>query len=112
MEVQPREIRNYLTADGRTPFYEWFDALRDKKTKAKIRARLDRVEDGNLGNYKSVGEGVFELRIDFGPGYRIYFGQDSTTIILLLCGGDKSTQEADISKAKEYWEDYRSRDNA
>jgi putative addiction module killer protein len=112
MEVQPREIRNYLTADGRNPFYEWFDSLRDKKAKAKIRARLDRVEDGNLGDYKSVGEGVFELRIDFGPGYRIYFGQDGATIILLLCGGNKSTQEADIYKAKEYWEDYRSRDNA
>ncbi|MBD2778035.1 type II toxin-antitoxin system RelE/ParE family toxin [Iningainema tapete] len=112
MEVQPREIRNYLTADGRNPFDEWLDSLRDRKAKAKIRARLDRVEDGNLGDYKSVGDGVFELRIDYGPGYRIYLGQDQVTIILLLCGGDKSTQAQDIRIAKEYWQDYRSRDDA
>ncbi|RCJ20666.1 addiction module protein [Nostoc sp. ATCC 43529] len=112
MEVQPREIRNYLTVDGKNVFDEWLDSLRDKRTKAKIRARLDRVEDGNLGDCKSVGEGVCELRIDYGPGYRIYFGQEGITIIILLCGGDKSTQEQDIVKAQEYWKDYRSRDNA
>ncbi|MBW4428202.1 MAG: type II toxin-antitoxin system RelE/ParE family toxin [Nostoc desertorum CM1-VF14] len=112
MEVQPREIRNYLTVDGKNIFDEWLDSLRDRKAKAKIRARLDRVEDGNLGNCKSVGEGVFELRIDYGPGYRIYFGQEGITIIILLCGGDKSTQKQDVDKAQEYWKDYRSRDNA
>ena len=112
MNTQPREIKNYLTVDGKNPFDNWFDFLRDRRAKAKIRARLDRVEDGNLGDYKSVGEGVFELRIDYGPGYRIYFGQEGSKIILLLCGGDKSTQIQDIRKAKEYWEDYRSRDNA
>lgn len=112
MEVQPKEIRNYLTADGRSPYDEWLDSLRDRRAKAKIRARLDRVEDGNLGDRKSVGEGVFELRIDYGPGYRIYFGQEGSTIILLLCGGDKSTQAQDIQKAQEYWEDYRSRNDA
>ena len=92
MEVQPREIRNYLTVDGKNIFDEWLDSLRDRRAKAKIRARLDRVEDGNLGDCKPVGEGVFELRIDYGPGYRIYFGQEGITIIILLCGGDKSTQ--------------------
>lgn len=112
MEVQPKEIRNYLTADGRSPYDEWLDSLRDRRAKAKIRARLDRVEDGNLGDCKSVGERVFELRIDYGPGYRIYFGQEGSTIILLLCGGDKSTQAQDIQKAQEYWEDYRSRNDA
>ena len=112
MEVQPREIRNYLTVDGKNIFDEWLDSLRDIRAKAKIRARLDRVEDGNLGDCKSVGEGVFELRIDYGPGYRIYFGQEGITIIILLCGGDKSTQKQDIDKAQEYWKDYRSRDNA
>jgi putative addiction module killer protein len=112
MEIQPRELRNYLTADGRNPFYEWFYSLRDRRAKAKIRARLDRVEEGNLGDCKSVGEGVFELRIDYGSGYRIYFGQEGLTIILLLCGGDKSTQAQDIRRAREYWEDYRSRDDA
>ncbi|MFN6496128.1 MAG: type II toxin-antitoxin system RelE/ParE family toxin [Nostoc sp. DedQUE01] len=112
MEVQPREIRNYLTVDGKNVFDEWLDSLRDRRAKAKIRTRLDRVEDGNLGDCKSVGEGVCELRIDYGPGYRIYFGQEGITIIILLCGGDKSTQEQDIVKAQEYWKDYRSRDNA
>ncbi|MBR8833591.1 MAG: type II toxin-antitoxin system RelE/ParE family toxin [Stigonema ocellatum SAG 48.90 = DSM 106950] len=111
MEVQPREIRNYLTEDGKNPFDEWLDALQDRRGKAKIRARLDRVEDGNLGDYKSVGEGVFELRIDHGSGYRIYFGSEGSKIIILLCGGDKSTQSQDICRAKEYWEDYRSRDD-
>ncbi|QLE50680.1 type II toxin-antitoxin system RelE/ParE family toxin [Nostoc sp. C057] len=112
MEVQPREIRNYLTVDGKNIFDEWLDSLRDRRAKAKIRARIDRVEDGNLGDCKSVGEGVFELRIDYGPGYRIYFAQEGITIIILLCGGDKSTQKQDVDKAQEYWKDYRSRDNA
>ncbi|MBD2414593.1 addiction module protein [Nostoc calcicola FACHB-389] len=112
MEVQPREIRNYLTPDGKNIFDDWLYSLRDQRAKAKIRARLDRVENGNLGDCKSLGEGVFELRIDYGPGYRIYFGQEGITIIILLCGGDKSTQEQDIGKAQEYWKDYRSRDNA
>ncbi|MEH2372060.1 type II toxin-antitoxin system RelE/ParE family toxin [Nostoc sp.] len=112
MEVQPREIRNYLTVDGKNIFDEWLDSLRDRRAKAKIRARLDRVEDGNLGDCKSVGEGVFELRIDYGSGYRIYFGQEGIIIIILLCGGDKSTQKQDVDKVQEYWKDYRSRDNA
>ncbi|MFB2937470.1 type II toxin-antitoxin system RelE/ParE family toxin [Aerosakkonemataceae cyanobacterium BLCC-F154] len=111
MEAQPKEIRIYLTSDNKSPFSEWRDALRDSKAEAKIRARLNRVRLGNLGDYHSVGEGVCELRIDYGPGYRIYFGQIGTTIVLLLCGGDKSTQEQDIRKAQEYWVDYRSRDD-
>ncbi|MFN6571068.1 type II toxin-antitoxin system RelE/ParE family toxin [Dendronalium sp. ChiSLP03b] len=112
MEVQPREIRTYLTVDGKNLFDEWLNSLNDRKIKAKIRARLDRVEDGNLGDYKSVGDGIFELRIDYSPGYRIYFAQEGKTVILLLCGGDKSTQEQDISKTQEYWQDYRSRNDA
>ncbi len=82
MEVQPREIRNYLTVDGKNIFDEWLDSLRDRRAKAKIRARIDRVEDGNLGDCQSVGEGVFELRIDYGLGYRIYFAQEGITIII------------------------------
>jgi len=106
VEVQPRQIQNYLTADGKSPFEEWLNALRDTQARAKIRNRLRRVESGNLGDYRSVGEGVCELRINYGPGYRVYFGQLGSTIVLLLCGGDKSTQEQDIEKAKEYWSDY------
>lgn len=90
------------------PFDEWFDSLRDVKTQTIINKRLNRLSLGSLGDYRSVGEGVCELRIDFGPGYRIYFGQIGTAIVLLLCGGDKSTQDQDIRKAQEYWTDFRS----
>ncbi|WP_199247131.1 type II toxin-antitoxin system RelE/ParE family toxin [[Phormidium] sp. ETS-05] len=112
MEAQPREIQIYITADGKNPFSDWRDSLRDNRAKAKISAKLNQVRLGNLGDYRSVGEGVCELRIDYGPGYRLYFGQIGTTIVLLLCGGDKSTQEQDIDKAIEYWQDYRRRDDA
>ena len=78
----------------------------------KIKERLKRVSLGNLGDYKPVGEGVFELRIDYGSGYRLYFGQIGSTIILLLCGGDKSSQNRDLNKAKEYWRDYAQRQNS
>jgi putative addiction module killer protein len=108
MEVQPREIQRYTTPDGKVPFSEWLDSLRDLKAKFKIDGRLDRVQEGNLGDYRSVGEGVCELRINYGPGYRVYFGQVEETIVLLLIGGNKSTQEQDIRKAQKYWTDYRS----
>ncbi|WP_017719918.1 type II toxin-antitoxin system RelE/ParE family toxin [Kamptonema formosum] len=111
MEAQPREIRNSLTPDGRSPYEEWVDSLRDIKATAKIRERLNRIRLGNLGDFRSVGDGVCELKINYGPGYRVYFGQLGTTIVLLLCGGDKSTQEEDISRAKEYWRDYERREN-
>jgi putative addiction module killer protein len=106
MEVQPREVQNYLKAEGTSPFEEWLDSLQDSKTVSKIKKRLRRVELGNLGDYRSVGVGVYEIKIDYGPGYRVYFGQIGLTIVLLLCGGDKSTQEQDISQAKKYWRDY------
>jgi putative addiction module killer protein len=108
MEVQPRQIERYITPDGRVPFDRWFYSLRDLNAKLKIQGRIDRVQDGNLGDYRILGEGVCELRINYGPGYRVYFGQVGATIVLLLIGGDKSTQEQDIRKAKEYWTDYRS----
>ena len=108
MATQPREIERYVTADGQIPFDNWFDSIRVSKTQTIISKRLDRVRMGNLGDYRSVGGGVFELRIDYGPGYRIYFGQVGTTIVLLLCGGDKSTQIKDIRQAQKYWRDYRS----
>ena len=82
--------------------------MRDVNAQAKIISRLNRIVDGNLGDYRSVGEGVCELKINYGPGYRIYFGQIGMTIVILICGGDKSTQDQDIRQAKEYWTDYRS----
>ena len=111
MTAYPRELRRYITGQGQVPFEEWLESLKDRKTRSRIRARLDRVEQGNLGDSKSVGDGVFELRIDFGPGYRVYFGQVGLKIVLLLCGGDKSSQDQDIKKAKEYWIDYEKRES-
>lgn len=112
MEAQPREIRRYTTVDGRNPFVEWLNSLRDSSARFRINSRLRRVALGNLGDYRAVGEGVCELRIDYGAGYLVYFGQVGTTIVVLLCGGDKSTQTQDIRKAKEYWADYEKRENA
>ncbi len=109
MEAQPREIKEYQTSDGKIPFLEWLNSLRDRRTRSKIRSKLTQVEAGNLGNYRSVGKGVCELKINYGPGYRIYFGQIGLTVIILLCGGDKSTQEEDILLAKEYWREYEKR---
>ena len=108
MEAQPREIQRYVTQFGKVPFDDWFYGLRNVKAKTIINKRLDRVRIGNLGDYRSVGEGVCELRIDYGSGYRVYFGQVGSTIVVLLCGGDKSTQEEDISIAIKYWTHYRS----
>ncbi|AFY90893.1 MAG: hypothetical protein CLLPBCKN_002023 [Chroococcidiopsis cubana SAG 39.79] len=108
-EASPREIQVYATPDGKYPFIEWLESLRDSNARAKIKARLDRVETANLGDYKAVGKGVCELKIDYGSGYRVYFGQVGTTLILLLCEGDKSTQEKDIPQAIQYWTDYGNR---
>lgn len=109
MEATPKELHIYVTASGQAPFSDWLALLLDTKARAKIRVRLDRVSLGNLGDCHGVGEGVQELRIDYGPGYRVYFGQASSTIVVLLCGGDKSTQAKDIELAQNYWSDYRRR---
>ncbi len=104
---QPREIQYYQTSDGQRPFIEWLESIRNVNTQARIQARLERLEDGNFGDCQPVGDGVFELRIHFGPGYRIYFGQVGNTIVLLLCGGDKSSQTRDIERARIYWQEYK-----
>lgn len=106
VENSPKEIRLYIAANGKVPLQEWLDSLKDRKTRIVIKRRLDRVEEGNFGDCKFVGEGVFELRVDYGSGYRVYFGQVGLTVVLLICGGDKSSQEQDIKKAKTYWADY------
>lgn len=101
------EIRLYEGEHGRTPFSEWLGELKDRKGRAIIKTRLDRVSVGNFGNCRAVGHGVFELIVDFGPGYRIYFGLESPEKVVLLCGGDKGTQRKDIALAKKYWLDWR-----
>jgi putative addiction module killer protein len=106
-EATEREIEIYITEDGRAPFLDWLNSLRDIRGRAKIRTRLDRVRLGNFGDHASVSDGVEELRVDFGPGYRVYFGQIGLRIVLLLCGGDKHTQTQDVLEAKSYWKDYK-----
>jgi putative addiction module killer protein len=103
------EVRRYRTATGKYPFEVWLAGLRDARARARISVRLLRLQTGLFGDCKSVGAGVHELRIDYGPGYRIYFGQEGQTLVLLLCGGDKGTQTSDIEKAHGYWQDYKAR---
>lgn len=104
-----KEIVQYQTRDGKVPFREWLLSLKDIKTRARIRARLDRLALGNFGDFKSTREGIFELRCHFGPGHRIYFGQEGRLLVVLLTGGDKSSQSKDMKLAKEFWEDYKRR---
>ena len=109
MDAHEQQIRIYETSDGKRPFSDWFNRLRDRRAQQRIDARLGRIELGNFGDAKSVGEGVLELRINYGPGYRVYFGRDGHEVVILLVGGDKSGQSRDVLVAKEYWEDYRAR---
>lgn len=106
MEPTPREVQIYETAEGKVPFEDWLKGLKDTTGRALIQKRINRVRIGNLGQNRNVGDGVWELKIDFGPGYRVYYGEDGPRLVVLLCGGDKSSQERDIAKAKEYWRDY------
>ncbi len=98
-------VREYLTGDGKSPYREWLERL-DRSVRARVQARVLRFEFGNLGDHKSVGEGVWEARLAFGPGYRIYFGMRGRTVILLLLGGEKSSQAKDIREAKKQWVDF------
>lgn len=100
------ELRYYLTDSGRSPFAEWFGSL-DAVARARVATALARIEQGNLSNVKSVGHGVLEYRIDFGPGYRIYLGRDGDLIVILLTGGTKKRQQRDIEAATELWAAYK-----
>jgi putative addiction module killer protein len=91
------------TVNRTEEFSEWLDGLKDVRGRAKILIRIRRAEHGNFGECEPVGEGVSEMKIDFGPGYRVYFAQEGRVVYLLLCGGDKSTQRADIKHAKAMW---------
>lgn len=102
-----RTILFYEKQNGESPFLRWLNNLKDVCGRAIVRARLERVKLGNLGDAKNIGDGIFELRISYGPGYRVYFGQDEPNIIVLLCGGDKTSQKRDIVKAKLLWGKYK-----
>jgi putative addiction module killer protein len=97
----------YQQATGQRPFDKWFDSLRDKQAQSRILMRLRQVRSGTLGDCKPVGEGVIELRIDVGAGYRVYCGRFGEALVILLCGGDKSSQSKDIERAKNYWADWK-----
>lgn len=103
------EVRRYIIESGKDVVGEWMESLTDPRTRAKVAARIARLQVGNFGDCKPVGEGVWELRIDWGPGYRVYYARIGLAAILLLLGGDKRTQPADIRKAIEYWKDYQRR---
>ncbi len=100
----------YRTATGKEPFTDWLNSLRDPTTRRRILKRLLRLEQGNYGDFKPVGAGVNELRFFFGAGYRVYFAEDGDTIVVLLCGGDKSSQRQDILQAQAYWQEYQTHD--
>lgn len=102
------DVREYLEEDGTSPFAEWFGSL-GATAAAKITVVLARIEQGNLSNAKGVGEGVLEYRLDFGPGYRVYFGRDGDVVVILLAGGTKKRQQRDIEAAQARWAAYKRR---
>jgi putative addiction module killer protein len=99
------QVREYLTWEKANPYRDWLSSL-DKKVRARVQARVMRFEQGNLGDCKPLGNGVWEARLMFGAGYRIYYALDGRTILLLLLGGDKRTQDKDIKLAQQYWDEY------
>jgi putative addiction module killer protein len=103
------EIRGYLTEGGRDVFGEWLAGLKDARTRAKIVARIDRLAVGNFGDCKALGGGLLELKIDWGPGYRVYYAMVGKECVLLLAGGNKRRQSSDIDRARKYLEDYKER---
>jgi putative addiction module killer protein len=105
------EVREYLAADGCSPYATWFERL-NKEAAVKVAAALARIQQGNLSNVRSVGAGVCEYRIDFGPGYRIYFGKDGDRMVILVGGGTKKRQQQGIRAALERWRDYKQRKGA
>ena len=104
------DVREYVDTAGRSPFAKWLNAL-NVQAAAKVATALERISDGNLSNVRPVGSGVLEYKIDFGPGYRIYFARDGDRLLILLAGGTKKRQREDIQQAKVNWADYRKRKN-
>lgn len=103
------QIEHYLSREGRDFFAEWLSRLADRQARAKVAVRVGRMAAGNFGDHKPIGNGVWELRIDYGPGYRVYYAQVGLELVLLLIGGDKRRQQADIEIAQGYWKDWQER---
>jgi putative addiction module killer protein len=103
------DVQNYLTPEGRDPFKDWLASLADRMAKARVAARVQRLAVGNFGDCKPLADGVWELRIDHGPGYRVYYARAGERLILLLVGGDKRRQQADIETAQACWKDWKRR---
>lgn len=101
------DVRHFRTADGTDVFGEWFDSLPDRPTQQRIAVRIDRLALGLFGDAKPLREGVCELRIDQGPGYRVYYAIAGRAVVLLLCGGEKRAQRRDITRAIEYWQEFK-----
>lgn len=110
MDFESRVVVYYKTEAGKVPFLDWLYSLKDKIARARIRIRIDRVAMGNFGDHHSVGNGVWELRVSSGPGFRIYYGLEGKKAVVILAGGDKRSQEKDVKLAKEYWADYLQED--
>jgi putative addiction module killer protein len=103
------DIQDYVTAEGKDPFKDWVSSLADRMARARLLARVQRMAAGNFGDCKPLDGGVWELRIDHGPGYRVYYARAGSRLILLLIGGDKRRQQADIAAALDYWQDWQRR---
>lgn len=103
MQIKRRTVEYYMTPNGKVPARDWLSAIKDKMTQAILYKRIRQAGEGQFGKTKSVGSGVFEMKIDYGPGFRIYYGIHGDEIILILTAGSKRTQSADIAKAKTYW---------
>jgi putative addiction module killer protein len=108
-EAVPRKVETYVTRDGEDVFQEWLDGVADQRAKALIDKTIAKVRLGNLGQHKSVDEGVEEIVLDYGPGYRIYFGEHGATLVILLCGSTKQRQDEAIRDATRYWKDWKER---
>lgn len=109
MQIRPESVLNYVTPTGRDPYRQWYRGIKDEKTRAIITTRIERLQLGNPGDSRRLNKDLYELRIDYGPGYRVYFGFLYNKIIILLCGGTKRTQQRDIAKAQNFWNEFLER---
>ena len=104
--AKPKRVIVYADQEGNEPFTDWLYGLKDSMGRKRVLIRIARLEQGNYGDCEPVGDGISELRMFFGSGYRVYFGEDADNIVVLLCGGDKGSQKKDIKQAKAYWREY------